>query len=325
MKTRMCYDATRTSSTRTTTRSPRKALSFQDSPTTDGGPAAQDKKAAIRQAVFNQLNTELTGLQKRMCSEDATRLGSIQAAWNGLDQQFAAIKAAVAACPARPVALSSPVDFPTAAKAQMDLAVLAMQCDLTRVVTLQFSTATSNVTHKWIDPMDSASHHQHSHSGPGSLYALGTNLYDPTTYNPPGDPDTGVRTRSSRRLTPSMRIKSRISRRSSITRACSASRSSAGGASSIKARRTTTTTRPSSSSAARAARSRRGKLVQFPLNLPNNADPTGNRFHNDLLITLAQAMGVNLTAFGTPSGSPSRYMGKTVTFSTGPIAQILSG
>src|SRR5207253_3093509 len=33
-----------------------------------------------------------------------------------------------------------------------------------------------------------------------------------------------------------------------------------------------------------------GQLVQFPLNLVNNASnspPAGNRFHNDLLITLA--------------------------------------
>jgi hypothetical protein len=66
--------------------------------------------------------------------------------------------------------------------------------------------------------------------------------------------------------------------------------------------------------------------VQFPLNLANgsgNSDPTGNRFHNDLLITLAQVRGVDMNSFGTASATTSRSSGKMLTFSTGPIAQIL--
>ena len=49
-----------------------------------------------------------------------------------------------------PDAVSGTIDFPSAAKAQMDLVALALACDLTRVISIQFSTATSNVTHTWI-------------------------------------------------------------------------------------------------------------------------------------------------------------------------------
>ena len=69
-----------------------------------------------------------------------------------------------------------------------------------------------------------------------------------------------------------------------------------------------------------------GQLVMFPLNLAygsGNTDPTGNRFHNDLLITLAQVMGVSMSTFGTPTGTPSRYTGKTLTLCAGPLTQIL--
>jgi hypothetical protein len=42
-------------------------------------------------------------------------------------------------------------DFRTLGQAQMDLLVLALACDLTRVATLQWSTAESTVFHKWLN------------------------------------------------------------------------------------------------------------------------------------------------------------------------------
>jgi len=64
------------------------------------------------------------------------------------------------------------------------------------------------------------------------------------------------------------------------------------------------------------------QLVGFPMNLANNASnrangsqtsAPGNRFHNDLLLTLAKVMGVDVgTSFGAPS------------LCTGPIKEILT-
>ena len=44
-----------------------------------------------------------------------------------------------------------------------------------------------------------------------------------------------------------------------------------------------------------------GRVVRFPLNLPGNQASSGNRYHNDLLTTLATVMGVSLPGgtFGT--------------------------
>jgi hypothetical protein len=57
-------------------------------------------------------------------------------------------------------------DFLTLGRAQMDLLVLALACDLTRVVTLQWSTAESTVFHKWLNV--AGEHHLMSHDARGN-------------------------------------------------------------------------------------------------------------------------------------------------------------
>src|SRR4029077_4192772 len=52
-------------------------------------------------------------------------------------------------------------DFPTIGKAQMDILVLALACDLTRVANLQWSTAESTTVHSQIGI--TAEHHLMSH------------------------------------------------------------------------------------------------------------------------------------------------------------------
>ncbi len=46
--------------------------------------------------------------------------------------------------------LGDPTNFPTIAKLHIDLLVMAFACDLTRVATLQFSAATNNRPHPWL-------------------------------------------------------------------------------------------------------------------------------------------------------------------------------
>jgi hypothetical protein len=56
-------------------------------------------------------------------------------------------------------------DFLALGQAQMDLMVLALACDLSRVVTLQWSTAESTVFHKWLNVK--AEHHLMTHDAKG--------------------------------------------------------------------------------------------------------------------------------------------------------------
>jgi Protein of unknown function (DUF1552) len=139
------------------------------------GMSASDRRNFIRQKLFPQLNGELTALQPRLCTEDRQQLQSLQEGWNALDQQLAAAAAKAATCMppgAVPAGYHAPSpDFPTTVKLQMDLLALALACDLTRVSSLQLSTATSQVTHSWLTGQ-SDTHHNYSHQGPQSLYAL---------------------------------------------------------------------------------------------------------------------------------------------------------
>jgi hypothetical protein len=327
VQTRMCYDTTDFIDPYDNPVTALEAV-FLQAPPGDGGTNTVAKQAAIRDVVFGQINSELTALQPRLCTEDRTRLAAIQSAWQGLQQQFAAVKAAIAACPSQPAALSGLLDFPAAAKAQMDLAALAIQCDLTRVVTLQFSTATSNVTHKWINPTDSATHHVHSHSGPAYLGAFGPDLYNSTTYNPPGDGLTAGALYDPQLAPIDLWYANQVAYLAQRlegfgllgqTVICWGSELDMGQAHNHD-------DTPFLLVGGAGGKLATGQLVQFPLNLAGstgNASATGNRFHNDLLITLGQAMGVPLTSFGTATGSPSRYNGQTLTFSTGPISQLI--
>lgn len=55
--------------------------------------------------------------------------------------------------------------FPVTGRAQMDLLVMALACDMTRVGSLQWSTSVSNVRHTWVPQLLSGGHHDLSHYG----------------------------------------------------------------------------------------------------------------------------------------------------------------
>jgi hypothetical protein len=52
-------------------------------------------------------------------------------------------------------------------KAQMDLLVMALACDLTRVGSLQWSTSVSNTRHTWVPQILAGGHHDLSHYDDG--------------------------------------------------------------------------------------------------------------------------------------------------------------
>jgi hypothetical protein len=286
-----------------------------------GADAGPSKTSAIRQAVFNQINTELSASQKKMCAEDATKLANIQEAWNNLQQQLAA--AQMGSCGAPPTVPGGALDFPTRAKLMMDILALAVQCDRSRVLSLQFSTATSNVTHKWIDANDTATHHQHSHSGPTYLGALGPDLYNTATYNPPGIPNYDPQLQEID-LWYSNQV-AYLAQKLNSMNVLSQSVICWGNELDMGFYHNHDDT-PFVLIGGAAGALKTGQLVQFPLNLANNAGnspPTNNRYHNDLLITLAKVMGVDMTTFGTASGTPP-HGSSSVKFCTGPIREILT-
>jgi hypothetical protein len=295
-----------------------------------------DKKTFIRQKVFAQMNTELTALQGRLCTEDRSQLQNIQQAWNDLNMQLAQAATASASCStpeSAPAGYAAPsIDFPTSAKLQMDILALALACDLTRVGSIQFSTATSQVTHSWIGSTQTDIHHNYSHDGPTSLYSLGPDLYNTATYNTPlSSFPMYVGQLAAIDLWYSQQVAYLAQRLASLNTAsgknllgqsviCWGNELDLGAAHNHD-------DTPFVLIGGAGGKLKTGQLVQFPLNLSNNESnnpPTGNRFHNDLLITLAQAMGVNMSTFGAASGAYHGNSGQPVNFVQGPISQILT-
>ncbi|MGC4094470.1 MAG: DUF1552 domain-containing protein [Polyangiaceae bacterium] len=144
-------------------------------------PGGLDKKKWLHDRVRSELNRELDGLGKQLCREDREQLQATQNAWNELDVQLERTAAASLACAvpdAAPGDYSAPsLDFPLSAKLQMDVLALALACDLTRVASLQFSTATSQVTHSWLGSNQTGTHHDLSHLGPVAAELLGPDPY----------------------------------------------------------------------------------------------------------------------------------------------------
>ena len=296
--------------------------------TTTSGP---DKTTFIRQQLFGggkgQLNTELGALLPRLCTEDRSQLQALQDGWNALDAQLTAAAAAAQKCTA-PGPVTATTDFPTNAKLQMDILALAIACDLTRVASLQFSTATSQVTHAWLGSTQMACHHDYSHKGPGSLYAL----TPCTMYNNMGQCATvpDMYSAANLNLYQSLDQQKAIDnwyaqqvayfsqKLNGITGVnggtlldqsvvCWSSELDMGAAHNHD-------DTPFVLVGGANGKLKTGQLVTFPLDF-TDGDPkvaaSKDRSHNDLLLTLAQVMGTPRTTFGEP------------TFCTGPIAEIL--
>jgi hypothetical protein len=148
-----------------------------------GASKGPDKKTFIRQKVFAQLNSELTALESRLCSEDKQQLQALQAAWNQAEMQIQAAAAAAASCAVPSIGDAGPLvpggadPFPQNIVAMSNILAMALACDLTRVASFQLSHALSPVTHTWLGSTQNQTHHNFSHNGPGWIGALYPNPY----------------------------------------------------------------------------------------------------------------------------------------------------
>jgi hypothetical protein len=280
-------------------------------------PSGPDKTSFIRKKVLAQLNDELTSLQTRLCSEDRQQIDHLQTVWNQTEAQIesAAMAAASCAAPAPLDALPAGDPFPTYAKAMGNLLALALACDLTRVASLQFSHALSPVTHSWLGSSQTQTHHEYSHIGPSSLYALGADLYSEpasvTSQYPQQLVDIDAwygkqvadfaytlsqfKTASGKNLLDQTVI-------------CWGSELDMGAAHNHD-------NTPFVLIGRGGGKLKTNQLVRFPLKLDADPKTSGvvDRAQNDLLLTLAKVMGVDVGAtFGTAS------------YCTGPIAEILA-
>jgi hypothetical protein len=314
-------------------------------PSMTGGTKGPDKTAFIRQQLFGSssatLNGELNTLMPKLCTEDRTQLQALQDGWNNLYSQMQAAATAAASC-SSPTGITSSTDFPTNAKMQMDILALALACDLTRVASIQFSTATSQVTHKWLGSNQTKCHHDYSHEGPSSLYSLAFQNTPCTMWDSMGHctmtPDVYSAANQSLykngdpTMPPSLPMQQAIDNWYATQVAYFAQRLNGlkgmGGSGQLLDQSVICWGNELDMGAAHNhdntpfllvgganGQLKTGQLVTFPLDFSGsqpNMPPKTDRAHNDLLLTLAQVMGTPMSTFGESS------------FCSGPIAQILN-
>jgi hypothetical protein len=300
-----------------------------------------DKTGFIRQQLFGTpsnpqqpgvLNSELNSLMPKLCTSDRTQLQALQDGWNNLYSQLQKAAMAAQSC-SSPTGIVASTDFPTNAKQQMDILALALACDLTRVASIQFSTSTSQVTHSWISTTanpQNQTHHTFSHDGPASLYSIapctsynnmGQCASTPDVYN--AQLDTMYNPFPQQQAIDNWyatQVAYFAHRLNGLTGAggtggtlldqsvvCWGNELDMGAAHNHD-------NTPFLLIGGANGKLKTGQMVTFPLDLSGNSMTAvkTDRSHNDLLLTLASALGTPLSTFGEP------------TYCTGPITQILN-
>jgi hypothetical protein len=138
-----------------------------------GTPAIGDRLRAQRRTVLELVREELAGVRGRVGTEDRLKLDAHLQAVQDIERRLmpptpgGAGGAAGGLCVAPTVGtrmdVRAPANMPAVGKLQMDIAAAALACDLTRVVTLQWTHAESNQSFPWLGINDA--HHVISHAG----------------------------------------------------------------------------------------------------------------------------------------------------------------
>jgi hypothetical protein len=119
------------------------------------GSAAAPAKFDLRKSALDYANAEVTSLSARLSAADKERLQSYQDSLRDIERRLTAPMATTADC--SPPMLGTKVDaaaeanYQAVGKLQMDLAVAAMQCGVTRVVSLQWGNSNDQCRYPWLN------------------------------------------------------------------------------------------------------------------------------------------------------------------------------
>jgi hypothetical protein len=133
-------------------------------------PATADKTTERNKVVLRGVAENIRQLQARLGAEDKARLDQHLQAVSEIETRLGLKpKAALDSC-AKPE-LASEFDvkmndkFPVVGKLHMDLMVMALACDLTRVASLMWNRSVGGARFSWVDPSIDRGHHDYSHDG----------------------------------------------------------------------------------------------------------------------------------------------------------------
>jgi hypothetical protein len=127
--------------------------------------------------VLDAVHGNLTRLKARLGKSDRLKLEQHAEHVHEIEVRLSKRPAAALDACKTPV-LAGDVDvernenFPVVGRLQMDLLVMAMACDLTRVSSLQWNKAVGQVGYSWVDPTINRGHHDLSHDGDSNEVTL---------------------------------------------------------------------------------------------------------------------------------------------------------
>jgi hypothetical protein len=129
----------------------------------DATDASKVAEAARQQAIVDLVQADLTRLRGRIGAEDFAKVDAHLDALAALERRIdtgggMAPPGLSCAVPSQP----SDAAFDVKIRQMSDIAVAALSCDVTRVMSIQWSYAFSHVRHSWIGLGD---HHNYSHDG----------------------------------------------------------------------------------------------------------------------------------------------------------------
>jgi uncharacterized protein DUF1552 len=125
-------------------------------------PSTVPAKFDLRKSALDYGMDEVTRLSQRLSAADKERLQSYQDSLRDIERRLTEPMISVADC--APPDLGAKVDvkaeanYPAIGKLQMDLAVAAMQCGLTRVVSLQWGNSNDQCRYPWLNGIGNIGH-----------------------------------------------------------------------------------------------------------------------------------------------------------------------
>ncbi|HHO52328.1 MAG TPA: DUF1552 domain-containing protein [Deltaproteobacteria bacterium] len=120
--------------------------------------ASATRRLQRRTSVLDSVLQRANALQGRLASDDRQKLDQYTTGVRELEQRIVALEEL--SCPVPGVPGDDPA-FPARLEAMADLAVVALQCDYTRVITFMTGTSTSETVYRWLG--HSTNHHDLSH------------------------------------------------------------------------------------------------------------------------------------------------------------------
>ena len=133
-------------------------------------PEALARLRARRRSVLDAVGAQFQAVSARVGAGDRARLDEHATALRDIELRLDAQARPSAACvdpgvPALPKSLTDNDSFPAIGKLQMDILAMALACDLTRVASLQWSRSVSMTRFTWLTPTITDAHHDLSHHG----------------------------------------------------------------------------------------------------------------------------------------------------------------